>query len=116
MLTIMIMFLIIIIRRRIIIIKLIIMKSELRIGYLNDISIAGHTQTVTADLILLMEAACKLERQLNTSKCYIFPDGYIVTRTMKIFEKNYRMSRCYWVHQFSKARPLMKRSKEPYPD
>ena len=53
---------------------------------MDDISMTGATQTVTADVILLVEAASKLGLKLNSSKCDIIVDGYSVTRTMKIFD------------------------------
>ena len=60
-------------------------KSELRFEYLDDISMAGPTQTVAADMGLLVEAAFKLDLKLNDSKCKITADDYSVTRTMTTF-------------------------------
>ena len=44
------------------------LKPELRIRYLDDISMVGPTQTVAADVILLVKAASKLELKLNATK------------------------------------------------
>ena len=43
-------------------------KSDLRIGNLNDISIAGATQIVAADVVLLVEAGSKIGTWAET-KC-----------------------------------------------
>ena len=53
---------------------------------MDDISVAGLTQTVAANVGLLVKAASKLGLQLNASKCEIIAYDYSVTRTMKIFD------------------------------
>ena len=62
------------------------LKSELRIGYLDDISVADLTQAVAANAVLLIEAASKLGLKLNASKCEIIANDYSVIKTMRIFD------------------------------
>ena len=60
--------------------------SEQRIGYLDDISMAGSNKTVSAEAVLLVEATSKLGLKLNASKCELIVDDCSITRTMKIFD------------------------------
>ena len=49
------------------------LKSELRIGFLDYVSLGGRGDVVSEDLILIEAEAAKLRLKLNKSECEITP-------------------------------------------
>ena len=57
--------------------------AELRLGFMDDITLAGKSSTVSQDVNFIKEAAAQLGLRLNASKCEI-----ISKNTTKQFESS----------------------------
>jgi hypothetical protein len=69
------------------------LQSTVRIGFMDDITLAGGVRTVEKDVETIMDAASETGLQLNSAKCEIIMEDFTPISTSKTFQHFVRVEK-----------------------
>jgi len=69
------------------------LQSEVKIGFMDDLTLSGELQTVEKDVLTIMESAVETGLALNQAKCEIIMDDFARIQTSSTFRDFIRVAK-----------------------
>ena len=69
------------------------LESDVKIGFMDDLSLSGDLHTVEKDVFAIMDSAAEAGLNLNQAKCEIIMDDFSLISTLPIFNQFIRVEK-----------------------